>query len=402
MADDILYFDAFSGLAGDMIIGALLELVPNPDSIIFELRKFETESAKIEVRKTTRKGIAATDFGVRIAGDHHHAHFHSEEHGTSHLIDIIGAIDASSLTTSVKTHAKAIFERLAKAEAEVHGIEVEKVHFHEVGSIDAIIDICGFALLYEALGAPRLVCSPLPQPSGFVKTQHGMLPLPAPASAVLLRNVPVYGVDLKFELVTPTGAAIVANTAAGFGTMPAMTISKIGHGAGDKDLEHHPNILRAFLGSSGAGADAGTVLEGETNIDDMSFEGADLLMTRLFEAGALDVWFTSIQMKKSRPGVKLSVLCPDIGARLRIESVIFAETTTIGVRWKELQRTMLPRRFEYREVSGVKVAFKVLTYPDGGTRAFPEHDDVVRLATTLGIPYIAAKSIADKSFQITN
>src|SRR5262245_59428584 len=302
-----LHFECFSGISGDMILGSLLDLGLSLEDLRAELEKLKVKNFSVSARKVVKAGVSATKFDVEMGEEHSHRHL-------SHIVKII---DSSDLPASVKERSVAIFRRLAEAEAKVHGTAVEKVHFHEVGAIDAIVDVVGACIGVELLGVKEIYCSPLNVGSGFVDCAHGTMPVPAPATAELLKNIPIYSNQVSGELVTPTGAAIVSTLAKGFGPMPAFKICGIGYGAGSKDFKGTANVLRAVqcefvdaegLRSNGMAADRVAVLE--ASIDDMNPQICGHLLDKLLSAGALDVFTSPVQMKKNRPGLLLTVLAP--------------------------------------------------------------------------------------------
>lgn len=374
----ILYFDCFAGISGDMTVGALLDLGVPLAVVRQELARLPVppSSYAVRVEKTSRKGMQATKFSVHVEEHQPHRHY----------ADIAGMIEKSTLAEKVKERAQCIFFRLAEAEAKVHGVEIGHVHFHEVGGIDAIVDIIGTAICLEYLGIERIHVSSLPLGGGYVETAHGRLPVPAPATAELLRGVPVHGELGVGERVTPTGAAIVAALGHSFGTAPSMTMHATGYGAGDRDFPDVPNILRVMSGEkTGAAPLRDEMLVVETNIDDMNPEMLGFLMERLFARGALDVGFSPLQMKKNRPGVKVTFLCSpqDLEALARL---VLTESTAIGVRYHPVGRIKMERSVEERETSLGRVAVKVIR--EGGIllRIAPEFEECRRIALEKGLP----------------
>ena len=373
----IIYFDCYAGISGDMTVGALLDLGVPLEHLQAELAKLQLppDSCALSASRTERRHVSALKFDVAVRDHHTHRHY----------AGIDAMIAASSLADPVKECSRRIFRRLAEAEATVHGVPVEEVHFHEVGAIDSIVDIVGTAICLDYLGVERVFASPLPLGGGFVETAHGRLPVPAPATAELLQGLAVHNDLASGERVTPTGAAIVA-ALAGSGRRPAMRLERIGSGAGSKEFPDCPNILRAFLGR--AEVEQATPLEVmvvETNIDDCTPEVLGYAMERLLEEGALDVFFTPIQMKKNRPGVLLTLLCrpehlPSLGG------LVLAETSAIGLRYHAAGRITLERRVEERQTPLGAVRFKLVF--DGGRllRAAPEYEDCRRIARERGIP----------------
>jgi pyridinium-3,5-bisthiocarboxylic acid mononucleotide nickel chelatase len=383
----IAYLDCFSGISGNMLLGALAELGVGEDALYEDMAKLGLTGFEINSSHVKKGALAATLVDVTPVGQQPHRH----------LGDILTLIGDSALLDPVKQKATAVFQRLGEVEAEVHGDTIEHVHFHEVGATDALVDIVGGIAGLHRLGVERVVCSPLPVARGWVQSSHGPLPLPAPATALLLRGASTYGVDGNAELVTPTGAVIATTLADSYGPQPAMTVEGIGAGAGHADLEW-PNMMRVFLGESNAvQTHSETLLLIETNIDDMNPEFYEHIMERLFAVGALDVYMTPIIMKKSRPGIVLRALC-NPSAREAVCSVLFAESTTFGLRIQEVERRCLQR--EFREIQtrwgGVKVK---LALQDGTViSAAPEYEDCRRLAKERNIPlrqvYEEAKALA--------
>jgi uncharacterized protein (TIGR00299 family) protein len=309
-------------------------------------------------------------------------------------------IDRSRLTDRQKHLARRIFTRLAEAEAKVHGMAVEKVHFHEVGAADSIADIVGAAVGWDLLGVDRIVASPVPTGSGKVKIAHGECSIPAPATAELLRGIPLAPSSVPFELTTPTGAAILATLAESFGPLPAMTIEQIGCGAGQRDLDAQPNLLRLFVGTAvqeELASNPEPVWVLETNLDDLSGEVIGYCTSRLWDAGALDVYTTAIQMKKNRPGVKLSVLCPE-GRIDAIEDILFAETTTLGVRRWPVSRHLLERRAHVVQTEWGPVEGKVGWQHGSLPRFAPEFESCRRIAAARGVPLREVYEAAQKAF----
>lgn len=333
----IAYFDCFAGASGDMILGTLVDAGLDLELLKQELAKLNLSHYAISAEKTVKSGIAGTSLKITADDEYHRNH-------PRHLQDIESIITGSSLRPAVKSASLAIFRQLAEAEAKVHNIGVEQVHFHEVGAVDAILDIVGAAAGLALLGIERVYCSPLHVGAGTVQCQHGTLPVPAPATAELIKGKPVYSSGIIGELLTPTGAAILTTLGASFGNMPAMTVEKIGYGAGHYDLSI-PNLLRVFVGAAAEleGFESDTVAVIETAIDDMNPQIYDHLLERMLAAGALDAMLTPVQMKKNRPAVLLTGLCrvDDVN---RMADLILRETTTIGLRWRLEYRIKAKRR----------------------------------------------------------
>jgi hypothetical protein len=424
----IAYFDCFAGISGDMTLGALIAAGADVETLRRGLASLGLAGWELQVSPVTRRGIAGTSVEIRVdaagsadaaqtppekhphAHRHEHAHPHPHEHDHAHgqadhdqpaasphaehdhathprhLSEILRRIDGSELPSAVKQQAAAVFTRLGEVEAKMHAIPLEEVHFHEVGAVDSIVDIVGSVYALHLLGVERIVCSPLPSGHGFVRAAHGLLPIPAPATLELLRGAPLRSVDVEGELVTPTGAALMATLAAEFGPMPAMRVDAIGYGAGKKDFPF-PNLLRLCIGRPEAAVDLPptTVTLLEANLDDLNPQFYDPIMERLFEAGALDVFLTPIQMKKNRPAVLLSVLCaPDRAGALA--DILFAESSTLGVRTSDWSRFCLER--EWTEVATPWGSVRVKVGRRGARicNIAPEFEDCRRLARTAGVP----------------
>lgn len=366
----ICYLDAFSGISGDMTVGALIDAGADGVALIQTLESLGT-GAKFEIEATSRRGIRASKFHVR-GGD---AKVHR------HLKDILGLIDRSAASDRAKQNATAVFERLGEAEAKVHGIPLAKVHFHEVGAVDSISDIVGACAGFDLLGVDAIYSSPLNVGSGTVKTEHGMLPVPAPATAELLVGKPVYARGPAVELTTPTGAAIAVTLAKEFGPLPPVRITATGYGAGDKDFAEHANVLRVLLGETSEARESTTVAVLEANIDDSSPQVLGYAMERLLEAGALDVTLEYVLMKKNRPGTLVRVIAKPED-REALAQMMFAETSTLGLRIYSAERRVQARRILEVETPHGKVRIKI-----AGDGSFaPEYDDCRELARTTGVP----------------
>ncbi len=372
------------GISGDMFLAALIDLGVDPKMILRELRKLPVDKIDVEIKKVSRHSISATSFRVRLAEAHHHRTFR----------DIKRIIEESSLAPGVKSLSKAVFKLIADSEGRIHGIKADEVHFHEVGAMDSIIDIVGAALAIESLKVKNVAASPIALGTGWAKTMHGTIPVPAPATLEILKGVPIAASSAPFELTTPTGAAIVKTLASSFGVMPPMTVEAAGYGAGKKDFKESANLLRAVIGSSNAEAGgAERLILLETNIDDMSPQIAGYLLEKLLSAGAIDAFLTPVQMKKGRPGVLLTALT-DSERKEGLLEMIFAESTTIGIRETEVRRHCLARKTvkvstPYGPVK-VKLAFK------GGriVNIQPEYEDCRAAALKKGAPLKAVMDAA--------
>jgi uncharacterized protein (TIGR00299 family) protein len=364
-----------AGASGDMILGALVDAGCPPAAIEQALSALGVAGWRLAPKPVERGGLRATrlvvetDAGVRFHG----------------LADLLAPIERSGLAPGVKARAGAILRRLAEAESRVHGVPVEAVHFHEVGALDTLVDVVGAVAALDALGVEAVHVSPLPLGGGSVETAHGRLPVPAPATAELLRGFTVYDSGIAAELVTPTGAAILT-TLATPGRLPAMTVEAVGAGAGARELPI-PNLLRVLIGSAGRppGTETETITAVEATIDDMSPQLYEPLLERLLEAGALDVHLTPVIMKRSRPGVVVTALAPPDRAG-DLASVLFRETTTIGVRWRELERARLPREMVRVDTGAGAVTFKVSRLAGRVVTVTPEFEEVRRLARERGVP----------------
>jgi uncharacterized protein (TIGR00299 family) protein len=374
----IAYFDCFSGISGDMVLGALVDAGCEFEHLQAELRRLPVSDWKISASKVPRGELAATH--IKVESGEHHPH--------RSLATILEMIGKAGLSPRVAERAAKIFRRLGEAEARIHNVPVEKVHFHEVGAVDAIVDIVGACVGFERLGLEEFACSALNVGGGWVESQHGKLPVPAPATAELLRGAATYSTGINRELVTPTGAAIASTLVRQFGPMPAMTVAAIGYGAGSADLTEQPNVLRLFVGESAekpvsTGDEVVAVIE--ANLDDMNPQIYGYFVEKALEAVALDVFATPVQMKKNRPGQLLTVLCrPE--ARQRLEELIFRETTTIGVRSYEAHRRTLAREsVPVQTVLGV-VRMKVSRLNGHVLNAAPEYEDCQRIAAERGVP----------------
>jgi len=428
----VAYFDCFSGLSGDMALGALLDAGLPLADLRTALGGLALGDAHVHAKKVLRAGVSATKFTVHAHkhdhqpehghdhrehghdhgehghhqeahhhgpeehGHHHEAHHHDHaEHGHDHgehrsLPEIFGLIDRSSLTPSARDRAKGMFQRLAEAEASIHQMPVERVHLHEVGALDSIMDIVGIAFGMEWVGADRVVCSPLNVGGGMVHSAHGLFPVPAPATVKLLGTTPIYSGAVQKELVTPTGALIATEYASSFGPVPSMSVEQVGYGAGDRDDPSTPNVFRVLIGRSDERAAAGRVTVVECEIDDMNPQIFGVAMERLYAAGALEVFYVPVQMKKNRPGTLLTVIVPP--ERLAsISDVIFSETTTIGLRHYEAERECLAREIVSVDTPLGAVRFKVSRRDGRVVTATPEFDDCARIA--------AANQLAVKDVQ---
>lgn len=418
----IAYFDCFSGISGDMVLGALVDVGLEVGALERELHKLKLPGWSIAAEKVRRGAIAATQVKVTVEGSEdvhthpatqqrrrdagatkhsHEGHHHHHHHDHRGLSEIVKMIDDAGLAPRAADRAKKIFQRLGEAEAKVHGIEIEKVHFHEVGAVDSIVDIVGAAIGFELLGIDEFACSAMDVGGGQVKTEHGLLPVPAPATAELLRGVPTHSSGIQRELVTPTGAAIARTLATQFGAIPAMRLRAIGYGAGSADLAEKPNVLRVLVGEH-VGAETGkwdapiTVIE--TNVDDMSPQIYGYFAEKALAAGALDVFSTPAQMKKNRPGLLVTILSEPENVSSMID-MIFRETTTIGVRTYDVRRKTLDRELVAVETRFGTVRMKVSRMNGSLLTATPEFDDCQVIAAERGVPLKEVIAAATFEFQ---
>jgi pyridinium-3,5-bisthiocarboxylic acid mononucleotide nickel chelatase len=441
----IAYLDCFSGISGDMFMGALLDAGVSP-KLLEEAVAALNVGARLEIAKVNKGGLAATKADVWVAGEkdkprdeywaehehdepgqahtheHEHAHSHShthsvqdhehgrgrprhQEHSHSHehahgrgLKEIRQIITGAAISDRSKNTAIAVFENLGAAEAKVHNTDIESIHFHEVGAVDALVDIVCAAVGSEALGVDEWVCSPLNVGGGTVKCAHGILPVPPPAVVELLQGAPTYSSGIQKELVTPTGAAIVKTLASRYGAFPAMVVSRSAYGAGSRDLPGQPNVLRLVVGESTVSADTTPELVSviEANLDDLNPQVFGYVMDRLFAEGALDVFGTPVQMKKGRPGMVLTVLTrPEQASQMT--KIIFAETTTLGVRVREERRQVLQRRFTSVQTQWGEVRIKVANLNGTVTNYAPEYEDCRQIAEEKGVPL---KSVMQEAIRV--
>lgn len=372
---NLAYFDCFTGAGGDMIVASLIDAGADADELREGLRALDVSGYSLSIKRVNKQGFAATRFVVELDQRAQQPHRHLK-----HVVEIL---DQSTLAPSVKERAVCVFERLAEAEAKVHGTTVGKVHFHEVGAIDAMVDVVGAVLALDLLGVERVVCSPLPTGSGTVTCDHGVMPVPAPATAELLRGVPLAGTEETGELITPTAAALLTTLANEFGPVPPMTLRSIGYGAGTRDGQRLPNVLRVMLGQTTENAETDSVTVLEANLDDATPEMIGHCMERLLSEGALDVYAVPIQMKKSRPGVVLTALCNHDQAAA-MEAVFFAETPTFGVRRHTVTRAKMRRRHETVVTSFGEIRMKIGERA-GAATASPEYDDCKAAAHRHGV-----------------
>jgi len=399
----VLYFDCFSGISGDMTLGALLDAGLPLDALKQAFGSLALPGVHVHADRVLRAGVSATKFTVH-AHEHthqheHHHHDHQHEHQAPHahrsLPEIFDLIDRSALSPAGRDRAKAMFQRLAEAEAAIHQMPVEQVHLHEVGALDSILDVVGTVFALDWVGADRVVCSPLNVGGGMVQSAHGLFPVPAPATVKLLGDAPVYAGAVQKELVTPTGALIATTYASAFGPIPAMSVEQVGYGAGERDDPQTPNVLRVLIGRATEPSAAERVTVVECEIDDMNPQLFGVAMERLYAAGALEVFYTPVQMKKNRPGTLLTVVvAPD--KRAAITDVVFRETTTIGLRHHEVDRECLAREMVTVTTPLGPVRFKVSSRNGHVVTATPEFEDCAKLAiaNNLAVREVQAVAIA--------
>jgi uncharacterized protein (TIGR00299 family) protein len=408
VSERILYFDCFSGLAGDMTLGGLIDLGVDPVGLEAALRTLDLGEWRLHVGASRKMGLRGVHVRVVIGGvveeaavpapegGHAHGHDHDHDHDHDHVHDhdhgphghrsyreIVDLIAAGGLPGPVVERALAAFRVIGEAEARVHGVDLEQVHFHEVGAVDSIVDIVGAAWGIWQLGVDRIEAAPPPIGRGFIRVAHGRMPCPAPATLEILRGVAIAPAGLDRELVTPTGASFVRAWAARVGGYPAMTVEGVGFGAGNADFPDRPNLLRLVLGRTDAAEAECTVVE--ANVDDMTPEIAGYLLERLFEAGAKDAWFVPVHMKKNRPGIIVGALC-DAGTRVAVEEILLAESSAIGLRRFPVTRLKLDRVFVEVQTPFGAVPVKVARRDGRTVNAAPEYEACARLARECGVP----------------
>jgi uncharacterized protein (TIGR00299 family) protein len=412
----VAYFDCFSGASGDMVLGALLDLGLPLDGLRTALGSLAIDHGEVAAERVLRAGISATKFFVREPaafaprpaplhrfghpGDpgHAHSHQHAADHGAHHTLkEIAEAIDRSALSAAGKAKAVRLFTRLGEAEAAIHDVPIDEVHLHEVGALDSIIDVVGAVHGMEWLAADQVLASPLNVGSGTIECAHGTFPVPAPATLRLLDNVPIYSGPVATELVTPTGALLLTAYADRFVPLPPMRAQAVGYGAGHRDFKGHPNVLRVIVGEIDDAPAVESIVVLECEIDDMNPQLFGPLMDHLHEAGALDVFYAPVQMKKNRPGTLVTVLARP-GDRERLAALLFTETTTIGVRYQEMRRDRLDREARTIETPAGPIRFKVASRDGRVLNAAPEFDDCARAAAARGLPIKDVQAIAMKAW----
>jgi len=408
----LLYFDCFSGISGDMILGALIDAGLPVDELKRALGSLAMSGYHVHATRVLRAGVSATKFTVHGHDDtpghthehqkhDHHSHPHNGDHQAHRsLPEIFALIDSSALPEAGRERAKGLFQRLAEAEAAIHQMPIDQVHLHEVGALDSIIDIVGAVFAFEWFGADNIVSSPLNVGGGLVQSAHGLFPVPAPATVKLLGGAPIYSGAIQKELVTPTGALLVSSYATSYGPLPAMTVEHVGYGAGDNDFASTPNVLRVLVGRPAVQVRPGSerVVVIECEIDDMNPQLFGVAMDRLYAAGALEVFYVAAQMKKNRPGTLLTVVAPP-EKREVLSEVIFTETTTIGLRYSDVDRECLRRELVSVNTPVGPVRVK-LAWRDGRlVNAVPEFEDCAALAAAKHLSVKEVQALAVKAFE---
>lgn len=383
-----------------MVLGALLDAGLPFDELRRALGSLAIDAARVSAKKVLRAGVSATKFSVEEhngdAPDHQHDHGH-HHHAHRSLAEINRLIERSALSPAAQARAKNLFQRLGEAEAAIHQVSIDKIHLHEVGALDSIIDIVGAVFAMEWFGADTIISSPLNVGGGMVNSAHGNFPVPAPATVKLLDGVPVYSSGVQSELVTPTGALLISSYATAYGPVPAMTIENTGYGAGDRDLPNTPNVLRVLVGESTDQPGTEQIVVLNCEIDDMNPQLFGLVMDRLYAAGALEVYFASVQMKKNRPGTLVTILAkPE--QRQELSAIVFKETTTIGVRYHEVTRERLDREIVDVATPFGVVRFKIARLGGAIMNASPEFEDCLRLASDQKVPVKDVQAAASKAY----
>ncbi len=390
----IAYFDCFAGISGDMTLGALVDAGADFEALKSELAKLGLDEYELSVDRVVKRGISASDITVDVH-QHHHDHEHDDHHHHHHgrgFTEIKRMIEESSLSERVKANAVAIFTKLGMAEAKIHGVDIEEIHFHEVGAVDSIVDTVGACICLELLGIEQVYASAVPTFHGMAKMAHGQFPLPAPATMEVLQGIPWRELGIEGEIVTPTGAAIIATLTKKFGAMPPMSVTSTGYGAGKKDFGI-PNVLRVLIGELVETTQQHEITVLEANIDDLNPQVYEVVMERLFAAGALDVYMTPIQMKKSRPATLLSVICApsDID---KLSEIIFAETSTLGIRIDQRERLCLQREIVTVETKYGAVRLKLARKAGEVVNVQPEYEDCKSAAASHGVPVKLVQALA--------
>jgi uncharacterized protein (TIGR00299 family) protein len=385
----IAYFDCIAGASGDMILGALLDTGLSEHSLRRGLESLQLDGFDLDIQTVFKNGFRATKVDVSVA----------DKQIERRLPEIEAIVFESTLPENIKNKAAEIFRKIGTVEAEIHGVPLEQVHLHELGGMDTIVDVLGALIGLDALDVSKVIVSPLPLARGFTEGAHGTIPLPAPATLALLHGIPVIGSDLNIELVTPTGAALLSSIADDFGPIPTMTLEAVGYGAANKDLPI-PNVLRLLLGSLGSitGHLTENLVMLETNIDDLNPEIYEYVMTQLFEAGALDVYLSPVQMKKNRPGTLLSILCKPVDVE-NVMEILFEETTTLGIRKHLVDRIALHRQMHTVNTPYGPVQVKVAYWGQNNIKLSPEYEDCRQIAERESLPLKIVYQAAEKSAQ---
>lgn len=370
----IAYLDCFAGVSGDMLLGALVDAGWPLERLQTVVDALKLEGVSVQAEAVSKHHLAGTQVSVLAP--------HSQP--LRHPADLVRLIEQAELSKPIQARAADVVMTLAKAEARVHGVPVEEIHFHEIGAVDTLVDVVGSIAGLEALGIDQVVCAPLPWPHGTIQISHGRFPIPPPAVAALLEGIPVTGVDVEGEMVTPTGAALATCLAASFGLMPSMIVSRVGYGAGSREWPDRPNLLRLVLGEQNSDTSAETLIVLATNLDDMQPEWYGPLIESALKAGALDIWLTPVQMKKGRPGVVVEVLCKPHDA-LALRTLLFHQTTTLGIRETTVMRWALPRQIRTVATCYGDVRIKEAALEDGTLKFAPEHDDCMARAAEHGV-----------------
>ena len=371
----IAYFDCFSGASGDMILGSLIDVGLSPRRLREELKKLRISTIDLKAKKVLRAGLAATR--VIVEGK-------NEKRSHRNLKEILRIVERSGVEADVKEKSREIFKRIASVEGKIHGTPMGEIHFHELGGLDSIVDIVGSVWGIRQLGIEEIYVSKVNVGGGFVKCEHGILPVPAPATLLLMEGKPIYSSGVERELFTPTGAAILTSLGSGFGPMPPINVERVGHGAGRDDLPH-PNLLRLIVGTSVSTSGRERVVVIETNIDDMNPQFYDYVMEGLLGMKVLEVFITPILMKKNRPGHLLTVICPS-EKLAAVTEFLLRETTTIGLRWHEEERAKTDREIIPRQTKYGKIRFKLARWEGKVVNFSPEYEDCKRLALEKGVP----------------
>jgi len=386
----IAYFDCFSGISGDMTLAALIDAGADLPVIQAAIASMELGDVRISVSNTSKRGFR----GRLLRIDH------PEEHSHRFLRDILALLRKAKISTNAKDLAMRLFERIARAEAKVHGTTIDRVQFHEVGAIDSIVDVVGVSVAWDFLQIERAFASPVPTGTGQVRIAHGTVAIPAPATAELLVGVPIAATQIPIEMTTPTGAAIVSELATEFGGMPAMQVGRIGYGAGNKDMPDRPNLLRILVGNAikPTPKNDDLILVMESNLDDISGEQIGFAIEMLWKVGALDVFTVPIQMKKNRPGTLLTVIAKPQD-RKAIETILFQQTGTLGIRYRKQARTVLPRDAVQVQTPWGVIAGKVSELPSGEINFSPEYDDCCQIAASYGLRWMDVVRKAEECYQ---